>query len=189
MKIEVHDPMIHHPTLEISWENGWQKVRRIAQIAQRTYLFGSVIFMNLFFWVWYFLVFIFLGIPKNAWAELPCHVHVWVHSLGCLSAWNIVAKRETLPNKEFIKLVWRCLTLAYCVSRRETLFHCVLWKCADSHHSLSHSVLGLKKRNSRWWHQKLPLRNQFSRYDPSGKLNPTGLNCYYLSWKLVLTPW
>ena len=30
--------------------------------------FGSVTFMNLFFWVWSFLVFIFLGIPKNAWA-------------------------------------------------------------------------------------------------------------------------
>ena len=28
-----------------------RKFRRIAQIAQRTYFFGSVIFMNLFFWV------------------------------------------------------------------------------------------------------------------------------------------
>ena len=46
-------------------------VRRIAQIAQRTYFCGFVIFMNLFFWVWFFLVFIFLGVPKNAWAEPP----------------------------------------------------------------------------------------------------------------------
>ena len=57
-------------------------VRRIAQIAQRIYFCGFVIFMNLFFWVWFFLVFIFLGIPKNAWAEPPCHLHVRVHSLG-----------------------------------------------------------------------------------------------------------
>ena len=41
--------------------------------------------MNLFFWVWFFLVFIFLGIPKNAWAEPSCHLHVRVHSLGTTS--------------------------------------------------------------------------------------------------------
>ena len=58
------------------------KFRQIAQIAQRTYFFESVIFMNLFFWVWFFLVLIFLGIPENAWAEPPCHAHVRVHSLG-----------------------------------------------------------------------------------------------------------
>ena len=48
----------------------------------------------LFLWVCNFHEFIFLGltfpgiyflgIPKNAWAEPPCHVHVRVHSLGYL---------------------------------------------------------------------------------------------------------
>ena len=48
---------------------------------------------GLIFWVSNFHKFIFfgsdfscylffLGIPKNAWAEPPCHVHVHVHSLG-----------------------------------------------------------------------------------------------------------
>ena len=58
----------------------------------------------------------------------------------CFSALNIVAKRETLSNMELVKFVWWCLTLPYCVSRWETLFHNVLRRCADSHHSPSHSV-------------------------------------------------
>ena len=66
MKIKVHDPMIHYPTLEICWEIGWQKFRRIAQIAQRTYFFGSVIFMNLFFesdFSWYLFFWVSQKIP------------------------------------------------------------------------------------------------------------------------------
>ena len=59
-----------------------RKFRRIAQIAERTCFFGSVIFMNLFFLGLIFPGIYFLGIPKNAWAEPPCHVHVRVHSLG-----------------------------------------------------------------------------------------------------------
>ena len=52
MKIEVHDPMIHITRLlKFAEKMDDRKFRRIAQIAQRTYFFGSVIFMNLFFWV------------------------------------------------------------------------------------------------------------------------------------------
>ena len=49
--------------------------------AKSTYFFGSVIFMNLFFLGLIFPGIYFLGIPKNAWAKPPCHVHVRVHSL------------------------------------------------------------------------------------------------------------
>ena len=35
--------------------------------------------------------------------------------------------------------------------------------------------------------KKSPLGNQFSRYDPSGKLNPTGPDHHHPSGKLVLT--
>ena len=48
MKIEVHDPMI---LLKFAEKMDDRKFRRIAQIAKRTYFFGSVIFMNLLFWV------------------------------------------------------------------------------------------------------------------------------------------
>ena len=37
--------------LEFAEKMDDRKFRRIAQIAQRTYFFESVIFMNLFFWV------------------------------------------------------------------------------------------------------------------------------------------
>ena len=58
-----------------------RKFRRIAEIAERTYFFGSVIFMNLFLGLIFPGIY-FLDIPKNAWAEPPCHVHVRVHPLG-----------------------------------------------------------------------------------------------------------
>ena len=38
------------------------------------------------------------------------------------------------------------------------------------------------------WHQKSPLGNQFSRYDPSAKLTPTGPNRHHPSGKLVPDP-
>ena len=72
MKIEVRDPMIHHLTLEICWENGWQKkFRRIAQIAQMTYFFESVIFMNLFFLDLTFSGIYFMGYPKKCLGRAP----------------------------------------------------------------------------------------------------------------------
>ena len=38
------------------------------------------------------------------------------------------------------------------------------------------------------WHQKSPLGNQFSRYDPFGKLTPTGANRHHPSVALKTCP-
>ena len=58
------------------------------------------LYKGLIFWVCNFYEFIFLGLifpgiyflgsPKNAWAEPPCHVHIRVHSPGliCYFSWN-----------------------------------------------------------------------------------------------------
>ena len=54
----------------------------------RGFIFGgSVLFMDLVFWVRFCLVIIFLGITKNVWAEPPCHIHLRVHSLGVNSTY------------------------------------------------------------------------------------------------------
>ena len=59
MKIEVHDPITRHMTLEIAEKIGNRKFGRIVQIAQRIYFLGSVNLMDLFYLVQFCLVFIF----------------------------------------------------------------------------------------------------------------------------------
>ena len=59
-------------------------------------------------------------------------------------------------------------------------FHTGVWK------AIFGFIFGPEKTVG--WHQKSPLGNQFSRYDPSGKLTPTGSNHHNPSGKLVLSP-
>ena len=144
--------------------------KKSRQIAQMTYFFGSVIFMNLFFLGLIFLVFIFLGIPENAWAEPPCHVHIRVHSLGdvltSLKLFDSLIKPIITYNCEF----WNQLTknkIESLESNKTTLEESYFDAPAEQLHlQFCRTTLGVSNKTS-----SLAVLGELGRY-------PLMLNCY-----------
>ena len=79
MKIKEHDPSIQMPLLKFAEK---RKKESCKNCTVDFFGGGFIILRDLFFWVRFCLIFIFLGIKKNVWADPPYHIHVRVHSLG-----------------------------------------------------------------------------------------------------------
>ena len=71
MKTEVHDPLTHRATLKLLRKWITESLEESYKLRKGFIFLGPYNFRGFIFWVRFCLVFIFLGIMKNVWAEPP----------------------------------------------------------------------------------------------------------------------